>query len=96
MRRRSFLFASAAIAELPWRARGASTQVLRFLPQADLAVFDPILTTAGVTRSHAYLVFDTLYGVACPENGFKAAPQMAAAIAWRTTAKPSAWRCATG
>jgi peptide/nickel transport system substrate-binding protein len=52
--------------------------MLRFVPQADLAVLDPILTTAGVTRSHAYLVFDTLYGVTGPEEGFKPVPQMAA------------------
>ena len=42
-------------------------------------MLDPILTTAGVTRSHGYLVFDTLYyGVTGPEDGFKAMPQMAA------------------
>jgi peptide/nickel transport system substrate-binding protein len=66
--------------------------MLKFVPQADLAVLDPILTTAGVTRSHGYLVFDTLYGVTGPEGGFKATPQMAAGHrveddgkAWRVT-----------
>lgn len=63
---------------LPGVTRAASKQVLRFVPQADLAVLDPILTTAGVTRSHGFLVFDTLYGVTGPEDGFKATPQMAA------------------
>jgi peptide/nickel transport system substrate-binding protein len=78
MRRRSFLAASAAALALPAVTRAASGQVLKFVPQADLAVLDPVLTTADVTRSHAYLVFDTLYGVTGPENGFKALPQMAA------------------
>ena len=79
MRRRTFLAASAATTlALPGATRAASKQVLNFVPQADLAVLDPILTTAGVTRSHGYLVFDTLYGVTGPEDGFKAMPQMAA------------------
>ena len=43
------------------RAQGAST--LRFVPVGDLAVLDPIITPAYVTRNHAFLVFDTLYGL---------------------------------
>ena len=78
MKRRISLAASVATLALPRATRAASTHVLRFAPQADLAVLDPILTTAGVTRSHAYLVFDTLYNVAGPEEGFRALPQMAA------------------
>jgi peptide/nickel transport system substrate-binding protein len=79
MRRRAFLAAAAATTlALPGVTRAASKTVLKFVPQADLPVLDPILTTAGVTRSHGYLVFDTLYGMTGPESGFKAAPQMAA------------------
>ena len=78
MRRRTFLAASVTTLALPAITRAASQQVLKFVPQADLAVLDPILTTAGVTRSHGYLVFDTLYAVTGPEHGFKAMPQMAA------------------
>jgi peptide/nickel transport system substrate-binding protein len=47
--------------------------VLKFIPQADLAVLDPIWTTAYVTRNHSYLVFDTLYGWG---SDFRASPQM--------------------
>jgi peptide/nickel transport system substrate-binding protein len=36
--------------------------VLKFIPQADLAVLDPVWTTAYVTRHHGMMVFDTLYG----------------------------------
>jgi peptide/nickel transport system substrate-binding protein len=78
MRRRTFLAASVTTLALPAITRAASQQVLKFVPQADLAVLDPILTTAGVTRSHGYLVFDTLYAVTGPAHGFKAMPQMAA------------------
>jgi len=38
------------------------TRILRFVPQADLAVTDPIFGISFVTRNHAYLVFDYLYG----------------------------------
>lgn len=36
---------------------------LRFVPIADLSVIDPILTTTYITRNHAYMVWDTLYGL---------------------------------
>ncbi len=51
---------------------GAS-RLLKFIPQADLAVLDPILTTAYVTRHHGYMVWDTLYGF---DQDYKAQPQM--------------------
>ena len=37
-------------------------QTLRFVPQADLKIVDPIWTTAYITRNHGYLVYDTLFG----------------------------------
>jgi peptide/nickel transport system substrate-binding protein len=60
---------------LPALGQGASgaTRVLKFIPQADLAVTDPILTTAYVTRNHGYMVWDTLYGL---DADYKPQPQM--------------------
>ena len=78
MRRRdllqSGLAASAGLA-LPavGRTQGAST--LKFIPQSDLAVTDPVWTTADVTRNHAFMVFDTLYGL---DDLYTARPQMVA------------------
>ena len=54
------------------RAAGAST--LKFVPQAALAILDPVWTTATVTRNHAFLVFDTLFG---QDASYKPRPQMA-------------------
>jgi len=54
MRRRSFLAGAAA-------AQGS--RVLKFVPQADLGVLDPIWSQAYVTRNHGLMVFDTLYGM---------------------------------
>jgi peptide/nickel transport system substrate-binding protein len=59
----------------PRIARADAQKVLKFIPQADLASLDPIWTTADVTRNHAFLVFDTLYGL---DDKFQAHPQMAA------------------
>jgi peptide/nickel transport system substrate-binding protein len=66
MVQRSDFFASidvgtAALA-VPVRT-ASSTTVLKYVLQADLALLDPGFTPALVTRSHAYLVCDTLYGV---------------------------------
>src|SRR5258706_14524483 len=38
-------------------------KVLRFVPQADLRILDPIWTTALITRNHGYMVFDTLFAL---------------------------------
>jgi peptide/nickel transport system substrate-binding protein len=77
--RRRILQAAAALAlpsvALPSVARGEGAQVLTVVPQADLAVLDPVWTTTYQTRDHGFLVFDTLYGL---DSGFRALPQMAA------------------
>src|SRR5260370_37608907 len=48
-------------------------QILRFVAQADLRVLDPVWTTAYITRNHAYLVYDTLFGI---DENFQVKPQM--------------------
>ncbi len=78
MKRRTFLAGSAAGLALPSIALAQKQRVLKFIPQSDLPVLDPIWTTAYVTRNHGYMVFDTLYGQAGVKNGFKAEPQMVA------------------
>ena len=74
MRRRSILttsiFASFAA---PSVARSQTARTLKFVPQADLAVLDPVYATAYVTRNHAFLVFDTLYGL---DESYNPQPQM--------------------
>ncbi len=78
MRRRTFLAASAATLALPAVALAESKRVLKFIAQSDLAIVDPIWTTAYVTRNHGFMVFDTLYGQTGQSGGFKATPQMLA------------------
>jgi len=75
MRRREFLAGSAATLALPAVARAQGSRVLKFIPQSDLTVLDPVWTTAYVTRNHAFIVFDTLYG---QDSAYRASPQMVA------------------
>jgi peptide/nickel transport system substrate-binding protein len=78
MRRRDLLMAAAggaASVAMPALLRAESGTTLTFVPQADLAVLDPIWTTATVTRNHGYLVFDTLYGL---DESYAPQPQMLA------------------
>ena len=63
MKRRTFLAAGAAALGAPSLARSAGQSTLKFIPYADLAILDPVITTNYVTRTHALLVFDTLYGI---------------------------------
>ena len=66
MKRRTLLAGLAAPAIGPAIAptivRAAEARVLKFIPQSDVTVLDPIATTAYVTRNHAFMVFDTLFG----------------------------------
>src|ERR1700760_3278618 len=74
MRRRQLLGTPVAL-PLPAPAIAQKASVLKFRPVGDLAVLDPVWTGARPTRDHAYLVFDTLYGI---DENFTVQPQMAA------------------
>jgi peptide/nickel transport system substrate-binding protein len=63
MRRRTLLQAglTAALAR-PALVRAESATTLKFVPYADLALLDP-LVSAFVTRNHVMMVFDTLFSL---------------------------------
>src|SRR5216683_3236377 len=48
---------------MPALSQGAAARTLRFVPQANLANFDPVWGTQYVVRNAAALVWDTLYGI---------------------------------
>src|SRR6516165_361533 len=58
----------------PALARRAQPSTLQFIPQADVTILDPLLTTAYPTRNHAHMCWDTLYGV---DADFVPRPQLA-------------------
>ena len=71
--RRSLLAAPLALAA-PAIVAAQGARSLRFVPQSDVTVLDPLWSTAFVSRNHAYLVYDTLYGM---DANFNPQPQMA-------------------
>jgi peptide/nickel transport system substrate-binding protein len=76
MRRRDLLKAvgaSLATFAAPRIGRAERTNKLVFAPAADLSLLDPVVTGYRPTRNHAYLVFDTLYGI---DTSWAAQPQM--------------------
>ncbi|MBV9741298.1 MAG: ABC transporter substrate-binding protein, partial [Hyphomicrobiales bacterium] len=76
MNRRELLSAglsTAALLASPSVLRAREGNTLKFVPIADLAIVDPIVTSSLSTRCHAYLVFDTLYGL---DKNYQATPQM--------------------
>src|SRR3954470_17217557 len=71
MKRRGFLVtgikagaAGAALLGAPGILRAQTkAHVQRFVPEADVVIFDPVTTPSWQTRDYAYLVYDTLYGM---------------------------------
>src|SRR5262249_13093848 len=76
MTRRAMLGASLGVLAAPAVAHPSASRRLQFVPFADLAILDPVVTTTYVTRNHAFMVFDTLYGW---DLQMRAHPQMAEA-----------------
>jgi peptide/nickel transport system substrate-binding protein len=75
MKRRTMLAGAAALAAAPGhRAIAQPSRVLRFVPQSNLSSPDPVWTTSDVVRNHAYMIWDTLYGV---DLSLTPSPQMA-------------------
>jgi peptide/nickel transport system substrate-binding protein len=75
MIRRRHLLAGAGALALPAIARAAPQRVLKFVPQSDVTVIDPVWSTTYVSRNHGYLIFDTLFGM---DSAYQIQPQMVA------------------
>ena len=74
-RRAALTGTGVAALVLPHTTRAQAARVLRMVPQANIASFDPIFTTANITRNYGFMVYDTLYGMT---SGLQPQPQMAA------------------
>ena len=96
MQRRSFLAASALALAAPLPrvalAGAQASRVLRFVPDADLAILDPTWVTAYQTRDHGFMVYDTLFG---QDQNYAPRPQMLEGhtveqdgLLWRLTLRP--------
>ena len=75
MRRRTLL--ASAAATIPSRfaiAQSEKQRVLKFVPQANLSLLDPVFTTAQPTVNHGYAIYDLLFGI---DAKLQPKPQMA-------------------
>ena len=72
--RRTVLAVTAAVIAKPAFAQLGSSKTLKFIPQSDLTILDPLSTTAYPTRNHGHLCWDTLYGI---DDTFVPQPQLA-------------------
>jgi peptide/nickel transport system substrate-binding protein len=72
---RAALLLAATVASSAFLSAPAAAQqkTLKFVPEADLRILDPIATTAYITRNYAYMVYDTLFSV---NEKFEVQPQM--------------------
>ena len=73
MKRRTLLATGGAALAAPHVARSQAARTLRFVPQIDVPLLDPVVTSAYISRNHGFVVFDTLFG---QDGAFKAQPQM--------------------
>ena len=76
MRRRDLLtgtVAGVATLAAPRIGRAEKASKLVYVPGEDLSVLDPVIGGPRSMRNHAYLVFDTLYGI---DTNWMAQPQM--------------------
>src|ERR1019366_601711 len=71
--RRTFAAGLGAALGAPAIARGAAAAPLKFIPQSDLTILDPIINTVYTVRNHGYMVFDTLFGM---DSNTQMQPQM--------------------
>jgi peptide/nickel transport system substrate-binding protein len=62
-----------AVALLASTASAETGKTLRFIPQADLRILDPVVSTAYMTQHHAYMVYDTLFAL---DEHLQPQPQM--------------------
>ena len=70
----------------PALSQGSVPTVLRVVPHSNLAILDPIWTTAYMSRNHGYMVYDTLFGT---DEFAKIKPQMVES--WTESADHRLW-----
>ena len=78
MKRRTLLksgIAATVALAAPRIGNAQAAKPLTFVPDADLAIVDPVVTTSYQTRDHGFMVWDTLYG---QDNDYRIRPQMVA------------------
>ncbi len=73
VRRTLLSLVATAVTALATPMALAQGTVLRVVPHSNLAILDPIWTTAYMSRNHGYMIYDTLFGT---DENAKIKPQM--------------------
>lgn len=73
IKRRALIASATTTLFAPSISRGAPAAPLKFIPQSDLTILDPIVTTVYTARNHGFMVFDTLFGM---NSQYRIEPQM--------------------
>jgi peptide/nickel transport system substrate-binding protein len=73
IRRRAFTAGLTTALAAPSISRADAAKPLKFIPQSDLTILDPVVNTVYTNRNHGYLVFDTLFGM---DSNYQMQPQM--------------------
>lgn len=66
--------AAAALLMAAQAGAAAQTRTITAVMHSGLRVLDPVITTAHITRNHAYMIYDTLLSI---DENYKPQPQMA-------------------
>jgi peptide/nickel transport system substrate-binding protein len=74
MPRHCCVVAAPASLAAPSLACAEQDRTLRFIPDADVTILDPLTTTAYSTRNHGHMCWDTPYGL---DTRFNPSPQLA-------------------
>jgi len=86
IRRIAAAFSLAALATMLGPNAMAQDKVLRVVPHSNLAILDPIWTTAYMSRNHGYMIYDTLFGT---DEKAQVKPQMVEE--WSANADKRLW-----
>ena len=73
-RRQILAMAAASFLPLPAVSQSTRSKVLRFVPESNLVLLDPITSVSTSSQDHGIAIYDTLYGV---DSQFRPQPQMA-------------------
>jgi peptide/nickel transport system substrate-binding protein len=85
LRRRKFLQSAGSLLASPAVAASETSRVFHFTPQVDVSSLDPVWTPNYQTLYHAFMVFDTLFGV---DTQLRPQPQMALGAATEEITAP--------
>ena len=86
LRKLAPLAAAASVALFAVAAPALAQKTITIVPHSNLAILDPIWTTAYMSRNHGYMIYDTLFGT---DDHSKIQPQMV--DSWKVSADKKVW-----